>query len=341
MDAVRVVIASPLEPDLIDRIRAVDPRLNVIYRADLVGVARFPADHHPAPGRTAQQESEWSDILAQAEVLFDVDVPNIRAGLIERAPRLRWVQASSSGVGAWVERLGLDETDITVTNAAAIHAVPLAEFALFAMLYFAKRMPLVNADREARRWVLFASDVLRGKTVGVIGLGGVGREIARLAGAIGMRVIGLRRNPGADEVAVDAVYGPGDLLHVLASSDFVILIAPHTPETDSMVGERELRAMRPGSVLINIARGSLVDEPALERALRDGHLAGAALDVFRTEPLPPDSPFWDFPNVLITPHSMSTAVNENALLVDLFCDNLSRYLAGQPLRNVVDKTRGY
>jgi len=341
MDTVRVLIASPLESELVERIRAVDPRLNVTYRPDLVGAARFPADHHPSPGRSAQQEVEWAGLLAEAEVLFDVDRPNVREGLLERAPRLRWVQATSSGVGEWVNQLGLQATDVAVTNAAAIHAVPLAEFAVLAMLYFAKRMPLVNADRAARRWELFASDVVRGKTVGVVGLGGVGREIARLAHALGMRVIGVRRHPTPADASIEAVYGPDNLVRVLESSDYVVLIAPQTPETDSMLGERELRAMRPGSVLINIARGSLVDETALERALRDGHLAGAALDVFRTEPLPPDSPFWDFPNVLITPHSMSTAVSENALLTDLFCDNLSRYLAGQPLRNLIDKARGY
>jgi glyoxylate/hydroxypyruvate reductase len=338
---IQVLIATPLEPELVDRIRAVDPRLNVVYRADLVGEARFPADHHPTLERTPVQAAEWAGLLAEAEVLFDVDQPNVRDGLLERAPRLRWVQASSSGVGPWVERLGLKGTDVAVTNAAGIHAVPLAEFVVFAMLYFVKCMPLVSALRAEHRWQLFAGDALRDKTVGVVGLGSVGREVARLASALGMRVIGVRRLAAPGDATVEAVYGQHDLLRVLGESDFVVLIAPHTSETEGMLGEREIRSMRAGSVLINIARGTLVDEPALERALRDGHLAGAALDVFRQEPPSPDNPFWDLPNVLITPHSMSTAIGENALLTDRFCDNLRRYLAGQPLQYEIDKTRGY
>jgi glyoxylate/hydroxypyruvate reductase len=336
-----VLIATPLEPELVERIRAVDPRLHVVHRPDLIGTARFPADHHPLLDRTAAQASDWAALLAEAEVLFDVDAPNVRPGLIERAPRLRWVQATSSGIGPWVERLGLHATDVAVTNAAGIHAVPLAEFALMAMLYFAKRMPLVNANRALRRWELFAGDVVRGRTVAVIGLGGVGREVARLAHAVGMRVLGVRRRAEPGDSVVEAVYAPSDVPRVLGESDYVVLIAPATPETESMLGEREIRAMRPGSVLINIARGSLVDEQALERALRDGHVSGAALDVLRQEPPAPDNPFWSLPNVLITPHSMSTATNENELLTELFCENLARYVSGRPLKNLIDKARGY
>jgi glyoxylate/hydroxypyruvate reductase len=336
-----VLIATPLEAELVERIRAVDPRLDVVYRPELIGAARFPADHHPVFERSAAQAAEWARLLANAEVLYDVDGPNVRGGLVERAPRLRWVQATSSGVGPWMERLGLRDTNVAVTNAAGIHAVPLGEFVLMAMLYFAKRMPLVNTNRALRHWELFAGDVVRGHTVAVIGLGGVGREVARLAHAIGMRVIGMRRRAEPGDDVVEAIFGPQDVLRVLAQSDFVVLIAPATPETESMLGEREIRAMRPGAVLINIARGSLVDEQALERALRDGHLSGAALDVMRQEPLLPDSPFWTLPNVLLTPHSMSTAINENELLTDLFCENLARYLAGQPLKNLIDKSRGY
>jgi phosphoglycerate dehydrogenase-like enzyme len=156
-----------------------------------------------------------------------------------------------------------------------------------------------------------------------------------------MRVVGLRRQPTGEEEDVEDVYGAHDLPTLLARSDYVVLIAPATSETEKLLGEAELRTMRPGAVLINIARGSLVDEDALVEVLRSGHLGGAALDVFRREPLPPDSPLWDMSNVLITSHTMSTAVGENELLVKLFCDNLRRYVDGQPLRNLVDKQRGY
>jgi glyoxylate/hydroxypyruvate reductase len=194
---VRLLIASPLEAELVERIRAVDPRLEVVYRHDLLGKPRYPADHTPPVERTASQAAEWSELLATAEVMFDVDRPSANAELTRRAPRRRWVQSSSSGVGEWAARLGLLEAPVLVTNAAGVHATPLAEFALFAMLYFAKRMPLVNADRRDRRWERFAGDVLRGRTLGVVALGSVGREVARLGRAIGMRVVGLRRRPAA------------------------------------------------------------------------------------------------------------------------------------------------
>lgn len=338
--SVRVLIASPLEWELVARIAAVDERLDVTYRADLLGAPRYAGDHTPPVQRSPEQETEWAALLASAEVMFDVDRPNARAGLPLRAPQLRWVQASSSGVGEWIRRLGLLDAPVQVTNAAGIHATPLAEFVLFAMLYFAKRMPLVESDRAARRWERFAGSLLRGRTLGIIGLGRVGRQIARVAAAVGVRVVGLRRS-GTAVAEIDHTYSPDSLHTLLAESDYVVLIAPYTPETDTLLDAAAIASMKPGAVLINISRGSLVDEEALIEALQQGRLGGAALDVFRHEPLPADSPFWALPNVLITPHSMSTVVGENDLLVDLFCDNLRRYIDGQPLRNVVDKQRGY
>jgi glyoxylate/hydroxypyruvate reductase A len=209
------------------------------------------------------------------------------------------------------------------------------------MLYFVKHMPLVQSDRAARRWERFAGGVLRGRTLGIVGLGQVGREVARVSAAVGVHVLGVRRTPGVPPDGVAEVFGPRGLHDILERSDFVVLSAPYTADTDTLLDAAAIARMRQGAVLINMARGSLLDEEALLIALRSGHLAGAALDVFRHEPLPSDSPFWDLPNVLITPHSMSTAVGENDLLVDLFCDNLRRYLDGQPLRNLVDKHRGY
>jgi phosphoglycerate dehydrogenase-like enzyme len=340
---VRVLIASWLESALVDRIRAVDPRLEVVYRADLLGPPRYPGDHTAPVTRTPAQAAEWAALVALAEVMFDVDRAS-SGDLPRQAPRLRWVQLSSSGVGQLVERTGLGASPIVVTNAAGVHATALAEFVLFAMLYFAKRMPQVLADQRRRRWERFALDTLPGKTLGVVGLGQVGRAIARVAGGAGLRVVAVRRaagaaGSGAPDVAV--VYPPAGLGALLAESDYVVLIVPFTPDTAGLLGARELALMKPGAVLINIARGQLVDEPALIDALRSGHLGGAALDVFATEPLPADSPLWDLSNVLVTPHSMSTALGENEVLVELFCDNLRRYVAGEALRNVFDRGRGY
>jgi len=168
----------------VSRIAQVDRRLDVVYHPDLLGTPRYAGDHTPPVQRSDAQEAEWSELLASAEVLFDVDRPNARAGLPERAPALRWVQASQLGRRRVDQAPRLLDAPVQVTNAAGIHAVPLAEFAVFAMLYFAKRMPLVHADRAQRRWERFAGDRLRGRTLGIIGLGQVGREIARVSKAL-------------------------------------------------------------------------------------------------------------------------------------------------------------
>jgi phosphoglycerate dehydrogenase-like enzyme len=335
-----VLVASPLELELIDRIRSVDARLEVIYRPDLLALPRYRGDHHPLIQRTADQAAEWAALLAQAEVLFDVDDPSM-SDLQTRAPRVRWIQASSSGIGEWVRKLGIVESPIIVTNAAGIHAVPLAEFVVFAMLYFARSWPRMVAEQRAHHWQRCAIETLEGKTLGIVGVGSVGGAAARMAKCFGMRVIGVRRSPGKTDDNIDALYGPDGLSTVLQESDFLALSVPHTSETVGLLGARQLGSMKPGAVLINIARGSVVDELALIEALQSGHLRGAALDVFASEPLPAQSPLWDMPNVLVTPHSMSTATDENERLTTLFCDNLRRYLSGQPLFNVIDKVRGY
>ncbi len=343
---VRVLIASPLEPFQVDRIRAVDPRLDVVYRADLVGRPRYPGDHTAPATRTPAQAAEWSALVAEAEVMLDVDRVTDR-DLAHQAPRLQWIQLSSSGVGQIVSRMGLGDRPVVVTNAAGLHATPLAEFVLFAMLYFAKRMPRVLVDQRRHHWERFALDTLPGKTLGIVGFGQVGRAIAKLARPAGLHILAVRRtvaSPAGDPSPspdADLVYPPSGLGTVLGKSDYVALIVPLTPETAGLLGKAQLALMKPGAVLINVGRGQLVDEAALVEALQSGHLAGAALDVFAQEPLPASSPLWDLPNVLVTPHSMSTALDENARLVDLFCDNLRRYLAGEVLCNVFDSTRGY
>ena len=337
---VNVLLASPLDSALVARIAAVDPRLQVVHRPDLLGSPRYAGDHFPPIERTPAQEAEWSRLLSEAEVMLDVDQPST-AGLLRRAPCLRWIQTSSSGIGEWIRRLGLVESEIAITNAAGLHARPLAEFVIFAMLYFARSWPRMVSEQRAHHWERCAIDTLAGTTLGVIGLGQVGREAASLAKPFGVRVIGTRRSGADSGDGVDAVYRPDQLDEVLEQSDYVALCVPQTSETIGLLGAGELALMKPSAVLINIARGVVVDEPAMIEALQNGRLAGAALDVFAKEPLPPESPLWDMPNVLVTPHSMSTAYDENERLTDLFCDNLRRYLDGQPLRNVVDKVRGY
>ena len=336
-----VLIASYLEPEHVARIRAVDARLDVIYEPDLLAPPRYPADHTGGPfARTPEQEARWRDLLAQADILFDFD-PTHRADLPDLAPRARWLQATSAGIGQFVKNQGYDTRmpHTVFTTASGVHARPLAEFCLMAMIMHAKAAPRLRRDQQRHHWERYAGTDLAGRTLAVVGLGHVGAEVARIARALEMRVIGTNVQPNPE--AVDVFYGPDRLHEMLPQAEYLVLAVPHTPATERMIGARELALLPEGAFLINIARGAVVDEPALIEALRTGHLGGAALDVFAGEPLPPDSPLWDMPNVLVSPHSASTSDRENTRITDLFCDNLRRYLAGQPLRNVLDIQRLY
>jgi glyoxylate/hydroxypyruvate reductase A len=342
-EPVVVLIASYLEPEHVARISGI-AGVRVIYAPDLLSRPRYTADHDGVPGeRTAADERRWRAHLAEAEVMFDFDHTHLD-DLPDVAPRLRWVQATSAGIGQMLLRTGLIRRPLVFTTASGVHATPLAEFVVLALLAFAKDLPRLVRDQAAHRWERYCGRELRGSTVGIVGLGRVGREIARSCGALGMRVIATRRTapePAARVDGVDLVLPPAHLSVILREADALVLACPHTPDTEGLIGERELRSMKRGAVLINIARGAIVDEPALIAALEDGHLGGAALDVARREPLAVDSPLWDLPNVLISPHSASTADTENAKLTDLFCENLRRYLRGDELLNVFDRDRLY
>lgn len=335
---VRVVITSPLEPDLVARIAAVDARLEVIHPRDLLPLPRYPAEH-AAPNPTSDEEiAAWRALLGSAEILFDFG-PRPLQHELPHWPLLRWIQATSAGVGQYAVRVGLDRSRIVVTTASGVHARPLAEFALMAMLMFGKGAFRILADQRAHRWERYAGEELAGKLVGIVGVGRIGREIARLARGLDARVVGTVRvadGRSAADLGLDHLTTTAELDSLLGDLDFLILTCPHTSETEGLISAKRLALLKPGAVLINLSRGAVVDEPALIAALQAGKLGGAALDVVAQEPLAADSPLWDLPNVLICPHSASTAANENGKITDLFCDNLRRYLDGQPLRNVLD-----
>lgn len=338
-----VVLTSPLEDDLVDRIRGVDARLDVTVPVELLEEPGY-ASAHPLPRIDGANEREsWEGLLEKAEVLFDFG-PLELAPTLARRPGLRWIQATSAGVGRLVERVGLLRSDVVVTTASGVHARPLAEFALLGMLMFAKRSLELLEDQRAHRWERHAGEELRGKTVCVVGLGNVGLEVARLARAFDMRVVGTVREVGdrtAEQLGVDRLAGPEGLDALLPDADAIVLATPHTPQTETLLDARRLRLLKPGAVLVNVARGDVVDEEALGECLRSGHLRGAALDVFAHEPLPPESPLWDLPNVFVSPHSASTVAQENARITELFCANLRRYLDGDPLLNRFERERLY
>ncbi len=249
------------------------------------------------------------------------------------------------------------ERGVVVTNARGVFSRPIAEYVLMMILAVSRRLPQLLELQRERTWQPLEGAELRDVTVGIVGLGSIGRAVGALATAFGCRVIAVRRRGDADdrrrarprrrtsrslgELMLDRVGGPETLPELLAESDFIVLAAPLTPETEEMINAETLAMVKPGAWLINVARGRLIDERALLRALRDGPLGGAVLDTFRDEPLPPMSPFYDLPNVIVTPHTAWSSGRVLDRSVELFCDNLRRFAAGEPLLNVVDPSAGY
>jgi glyoxylate/hydroxypyruvate reductase len=338
---IRVLVCSFLEEEQVARIAA-HPGVEVRYRPDLLPQPRFPSEHHgPAPALTAAERAEWATLLREADVCFDFDWED-PAGMPARAPGVKWVQASSSGIGQFMARTGLAGWDAVVTTAAGVHAQPLTEWAVTGILYFVKDVPGLQARQAAHRWERMAMAGLAGRRALVVGLGHVGRTVAAALAGLGVEVWGVRRAARAGQVTgVSRLGTTADLRELLQSCDIMVLTCPLTPETLRLIGAPELAALGPDGILVNIARGAIVDEPALIDALRQRTIRGAVLDVAESEPLAPDSPLWDLGNVLISPHSASTLATENVALVDLFLRNLALFQAGKPLINRYDPARGY
>lgn len=337
-----VVVASYIEPELVERIATAEPRANVVYEPSLLPPPRYPCDHHGDPRDLDSGElRRWEETIARAEVMFDFDWRSPET-IPERCPHLRLIQATSAGVGGFLTRTGLDRSDIEVCTAAGTHAVPLAEFALLGTLYFVKGMGTLTGWKARHHWELYATHQLAGSRALVVGLGGIGRRVAESFVALGVEVWGLARRkrqelPGG----VTRMITREELLGALPEVDVLVLASPLTEQTHHLVGTREIAALPAHAVVVNVGRGPVIDEPALIAALAEGRLSGACLDVFEEEPLPAESPLWDLDNVIISPHSASTIAEENQVLVELFLDNLTRYLDGRPRRNVYDREAGY
>ena len=271
------------------------------------------------------------------------------ADLLAIAPNLKWIALPSAGADHAIRAGIVQPGGPVVTTASGIHAVPIGEFVLSLMLMWVRHWPQIIDYQRAGTWPDSAGREhlhgreLDGATLGVIGLGSIGRHIARLGRAFGMRIIATRRsaNAGASDPDVDMMVPPDRLGDLLAAADFVIVSVPATEQTRHLIGADELRAMRHDAFLINISRGSAIDEAALIAALTDGVIGGVGLDVFETEPLPAESPLWQLPNVIISPHVAGNTNQYSRRFTDLFLENLARYRAGEPLRNVVDLGRGY
>ncbi len=277
--------------------------------------------------------------LFQAEVIFAFRLP---PDIIKRAPKLKWVQMRSAGVERYLSP-EMVTSPVVLTNASGLLAIPISEWVTMVMLMFAKRMPEYLELKKERKWQRLNANLLYGKTAGVVGLGNIGTEVAKRAKALGMRVVATRRSakPGQRARYTDKLVTREQLPELLAESDYVVITLPFTPETNKMFGEKEFRTMKPTAYILNIGRGNIIDEEALIRALENKVIAGAGLDVFATEPLPPESKLWGMPNVIQTPHASGSWEGSITGPTDLFIDNLKRYVVGKRLNNRVDKKKGY
>ncbi|HEY8722413.1 MAG TPA: D-2-hydroxyacid dehydrogenase [Gaiellaceae bacterium] len=348
MERIPVVIASPLEAELVEQLRAVDDQLDVQFEPDLLPTPRYPSDHHGEAGfeRTADQEDRFTALVASAEVLFGIpaESPEQLAWAVRTAPGLRFVQATAAGAGQQVHRAALtaDELErVAISSASGVHAVPLAEWSIFGLLAFAKGLPRLRRDAVQRHWDHYPTAELRGQTLLVVGVGAIGLEVARLASAFGMRVVGVKRNATAQLPHVDSVHPPEELGELVGAADAIVITLPLTEETRGLIDRETIGRMRDGAILVNVGRGAVIDEEALIEALRSGKLAGAALDVFAEEPLPSESPLWSMENVIVSPHTAALSWHENERIVELFAENLRRYLRGDELLSRVRTSSFY
>ncbi len=350
MNTINVLCTKQFSDDLLAKLRAISPRLSIRQQ----------------PCRDTAEVA--AALSADVEVLYAFQVP---ADLLARAPHLRWLQLHSAGVDHLLDHPVM-HSDVLVTTTSGLHAVRIAEYVFASIMAFAYRVPRMLHFQRCRewpggRWDLFAGPELRGQTIGIVGYGNIGSEVGRIAHALGMRVLAIKRSAGsehdhqdsgkyhipgtgdAEGALVSRLYPPDELLDMVAECDFVVVTAPLTPETQGLINETVLRAMKPTAYLVNIARGPIVDERALVRALREGWIAGAGLDVFEKEPLPAGSPLWELAqhsadgkgNVIISPHVAGFTLRYDERAVEIFAENLHRYLAGEPLLNLMNKDRGY
>ncbi len=289
------------------------------------------------------REEMFDDAAPTADVLLHALGPkDVLQSVFARAARLRWVHSMSAGLDS-VLFPELAASPVPLTNGRGVFSPSLGEWVAGAILYFAKDFRRLVRSQQAGRWDQFDCELVEGKTVGIVGMGTIGEEVAKRMRPFGVKIAALRRRPelSGGHPHVDRVYGPAMLADLLAASDYVVVATPLTPETRGLIGARELAAMKPTAVLINVGRGPVVDEGALVEALSAGRIRGAALDVFDREPLPEGHAFYSLENVLLSPHSADHVPgwSENAL--EFFVENFGRFAAGQPLLNMVDKNAGY
>lgn len=317
-----LVLASPAEPQL-RQLQELPPETNIA-----VGTTTEAFE------RTAPEATVIFSWSLSGKLLRDV---------FHMSPRVRWVHTRAAGLDNMLfPELVLHP--VVLTNGSGVFSQSLGEFVLGAILYFAKEFRRMIHNQSAGRWEPFEVVEISRQTVGIVGYGDIGRAVATRARSMGMRVLGMtRRGPllyNADPL-VNQIYSPADRATMISQCDYIVVAAPLTPDTRGLIGAAEFAAMKPGAVVINVGRGPVIDEAALVRALSEGRIKGAALDVFDTEPLPPGHPFYQLENVLLSPHCADHTADWLDAAMRFFLDNFERYRKREPLLNVVDKQMGY
>ncbi|MBI3743173.1 MAG: D-2-hydroxyacid dehydrogenase [Chloroflexi bacterium] len=340
---VNVLVAHHLaRPEDIAAIAAVHPSVNVTHApfVDEMTRAWVQSFREDAIQPVLDVKGvEFERQAGTAEIIFALGLPK---DIVLIAPNLAWVHAYSAGVD-YLAGTGLLEKGVKLTSSSGVNSAPIAEFCMMFMLMYVKRMTTRLAAQRQHQWARYTNEELRGRTVGIVGLGRIGSEVAKRASAFGMHVLAAKRssNIGEGRSFVDELYDRDRLHEMIGRCDFVVVAVSLTNETVRLIGAAEFSAMKRGTFFINVSRGAVVDEQALIEALRSGHLGGAGLDVFENEPLPPTSPLWALPNVIVTAHNSGSIREHAKRATHLFCENLLRYLNERPLENEVDPQKGY
>lgn len=328
-DRLPIALMVRFDDESIAAMKAMDSRIEVI-------------DHHQVLRGTPPEGAEKARLLASLEpVEVMVGTNRLEPEYFDAAPNLRWFQAMNAGLER-LDRAGILQRGFAITNGSGLASAAIAEWCIAAMFALAKQLPAYGRLQSASSWERLRGGLaLEGKTCGIVGLGAIGRETAKRARANGMRVVASRRTVEGEDPDCDELLPYSNLSAMLRQSDYVVLCVPLTRETTHLIDGQALKLMKPTASILNIARGEVIDQEALIDALKDGTIASAALDVTTPEPLPAESPLWRLPNVMITPHVSGASDRREGTASGLFLENLRRYLAGEPLKNLARPELGY
>lgn len=344
----RVVVATPLSEQNCELVERLEPRIDLVRNQSLLPPMRHAADFSGDPSykRTPSQQAEFEAMLNSADALYGL--PDVSPAALKRTvdanPQLRWVHTMAAGGGGQVAAANLDQVQleqVAFTTSAGVHGRALTEFALLGVLAGSKQLPKLTALQHAHKWSdRFMMGQVSQQTILVVGLGGIGRQVADALAALGAIVIGASRHD-VDLRSLDRVIRPEQIVEIAPEIDAVVAALPGTAATEGLLGAAFFAALKPGATVVNVGRGTVIDEAAMTDALVEQRVGFAALDVFSVEPLPSDSALWDLPNVLLSPHTAALSADEDQLIAELFAKNASRLIDGRPLINLVDTVEFY